>query len=160
MCSDTEEFWCLRTGKVSVVLQYTHKGSSEITETVAFQMFLNKQIKNNTPKQPNKKPGCLKSGWKGCVREKSGQLWSRLMRKKCKQDCPNISASAAEAVAGNAQNKHIATTIGNLCDLLLAPADVSENQINLWLLWVMTFQLLSATTQETALKRCFLTDLK
>lgn len=53
------------------------------------------------------------------------------MRKKCKQDCPNISASAAEAVAGNAQNKHIATTIGNLRDLLLAPADVSENQINL-----------------------------
>lgn len=53
------------------------------------------------------------------------------MGKKCKQDCPGISASAAEAAAGNALSKHVATTIGNLHDLLLAPADVSENQINL-----------------------------
>lgn len=120
----------------------------------------NKQIKKNTPNQPNKKPGGLKSDWKGCIREKSGWLWSRLVRKKCKQDCPNISASAVEAAAGNAQNKHIATTIGSLRDLLLAPADVSENQINLWLLCVTTFQLLCATTQEIQSKRWFLTDLK
>lgn len=63
------------------------------------------------------------------------------------QDCLNISASAAKAVAtGNVLSKHSATTIGNLHDLLLTPADISENQINLWLLWVMVFQLLCVTT--------------
>ena len=67
------------------------------------------------------------------------------MGKKGKQDCLTISASAAGAAAGNALSKHTAT-IGNLHDLLLAPADTSENQINLWLLPVTAFQLLCVTT--------------
>lgn len=68
------------------------------------------------------------------------------MGEKCKQDYPNISASAAKAAAGNALSKHTATTTGYLHNLLLVPADVSENQINLRLLWLMVFQLLCATS--------------
>lgn len=52
------------------------------------------------------------------------------MGEKYKQDCPNNSTSAVET-AGNALSIHIATTIGSLQDLLLAPAELSENQINL-----------------------------
>lgn len=79
-------------------------------------------------------------------RGKSVQFWNELMGKKFKQDCLNISASAAKAATGNVLSKHSATTIGNLHDLLLTPADISENHINLWLVWVMVFQLLCVTT--------------
>jgi len=91
-----------------------------MAETVAFSDVLGKT--------PNTKQ--IKSDRKGCIREKSVWLWSGLMGKKGKQDCLTISASAAGAAAGNALSKHTAT-IGNLHDLLLAPADTSENQINL-----------------------------
>lgn len=53
-----------------------------------------------------------------------GPAPGQLIREKCKQDYVNIAASAADTAAGKVPNKHVATTIGNLHGLLVAPAEL------------------------------------